>query len=68
MTVNGKKISPPAREIPAVEDGEQPWQAFAYIRLTTTLVGAGENTITFTALTDTASFDYLEICSPEEIN
>ena len=68
VSVNGKKVSAPIREIPTVEGGEEEWHSFACIRLTTALVGAGENTITFTAVSDTASFDYIEIYSPEEIS
>ena len=68
VTVNGKKISIPAREIPAVEQGEAEWHSFACIRLSTVLVGAGENTISITAVTDTTNIDYFEIYSSEKIS
>ncbi len=69
VTLNGNKISIPAsREIPAVEAGEDAWHSFICLRLTTVLVPAGENTITFTAEIDTANFDFIEIYSSEQIN
>lgn len=68
VTINGKKIGVPQREIPAVSDGETEWHSFACIRLTTALVGVGENTISITASTDTTNIDYVEIYSAEKIN
>jgi len=68
VTVNGKKISIPTREIPAVEQGEEEWHSFACIRLSTVLVGAGENTVSITAVTDTTNIDYIEIYSSEKIS
>ena len=68
VLVNGKKLSMPAREIPAIEEGERQWHSFACIRLSTVLVGQGENTITVTAVTDTTNIDYIEIYSPVGVN
>ena len=68
VLVNGKKLSMPAREIPATEEGEREWHSFACIRLSTVLVGQGENTITVTAVTDTTNIDYIEIYSPVGVN
>ena len=69
VTLNGNKVSIPAsREIPAVEAGEDAWHSFVCLRLTTVLVPAGENTITFTAEIDTTNFDYIEIYSSAKIS
>jgi hypothetical protein len=68
VLVNGKKLSMPAREIPSTEEGEREWHSFACIRLSTVLVGQGENTITVTAVTDTTNIDYIEIYSPVGVN
>jgi hypothetical protein len=68
VTINGKKVGVPQREIPAVSDGETEWHSFACIRLTTALIGVGENTISITAATDTTNIDYVEIYSAEKIN
>ena len=67
VSVNGKKISAPPRQIPAIEDGEDAWHSFACIRISTALVGAGTNTVTVTAVTDTTNIDYIEIYSSEQI-
>ena len=68
VTVNGRKLSMPAREIPATEPGEVEWRSFACIRLSTVLLGAGENTVTVKAVSDTTSIDYIEVYSTEQIN
>jgi hypothetical protein len=67
VTVNGKKLNIPSREIPAVEQGEDEWHSFAFIRLSTVLVGAGENTVSITAVNDTTNIDYIEIYSSEKV-
>ena len=67
VSVNGKKIGIPEREIPAVTEGEEEWHSFACIRVSTALVGAGVNTVTVTAVTDTTNIDYIEIYSSEQI-
>ena len=66
LTINGKKVNVPAREISAVADGEREWHTFQCIRLTTALVGAGENTISITAVADTTNIDFIEIYSAEK--
>ena len=68
VSVNGKKISVPAKMIPATEGGEDAWHSFACIRVSTALVGKGTNTITITAVTDTTNIDYIELFSSEVIN
>jgi hypothetical protein len=68
VKVNGKKLSMPAREIPATAEGEREWHSFACIRLSTVLIGEGENVITITAVTDTTNIDYIEIYSSEKIS
>ena len=67
VSVNGKKISVPAKMIPATAGGEDPWHSFACIRVSTALVGRGTNTITISAVTDTTNIDYIELCSSEVI-
>lgn len=68
VTVNGRTLSMPSREISATEGGEPEWHSFACIRLSNVLVGEGENTITITAVTDTTNIDYIEIYSSEKVS
>ncbi len=66
--VNGEDFVLPAREVPALAAGEEEWHTFIDVKLAPIELVKGENTISFTAFGDTASFDYIDMYSTVELN
>ena len=67
VSVNGESIALPLRTVEAIAADEEEWHTFVSVKLAPVTLKAGKNVITFTAVTDTTNFDYLEIYSAEEI-